>query len=1835
MSICRLWILFFFVLQLGGIPGVTAQELQVNWAPTFEPDRPGEVEVEGPVPLGDGRYRMQFSAAQPTQYELAVDYQVVGNFDGSEPVEAVLTFPASPTLPAALTAEGFLGTLGPVVVDAGLNVELALSVSQPNIGPATTFTSDRQYTVPSGPSPIQFFVDVLGNGHYELSGGGYEFVFESIPALGLEMIGYATAGGLKRHFQTTFDIVNRPPTLEHVAVNLPNNGSRQLILLANAIDLDKDTLRFRVRWGDGEETFFNDRLLVHEYQSDGPFNIEVTVFDYRDEFDQVVIPFSFPAFTNAAPVVTGVDELDSNGFERTFLIDAADPERDALGYRVDWGDGTALETTSSPLLIHTFPSQRPADYAVSIWAIDGLGQETRFPLDVSFAAALENLAPVVSGVYVVERNGGQVGIAVEASDPDGQAILLSIDWGDGASILDQTGRIFEHEYAVTVDRSYGVVVTATDAEGAVGLGNVAVVFDPFENDAPRQLSGTEIARDGFVWVGQFHADDADGDDLVYTIDFRDGTDPVVSSTGLVRHTFPEGQYQIYSALVTASDGFGGQLSLTYEVDFPLPNANQPPVITAVTEVLRDGRSVVVKVDAVDADGDAVVVDFEWGDGFVLLDQSTYVAAHSYGDEQDEFQLRVRAKDSMGGQSELNVSMVFEPPLQNQTPVFVDKREIFRNDGEILFLAQAIDPEGAALRYRWRFDEGSADIQTETPLLAHQFPQDVSGDYVVEVRATDDRGAFVDTTFDVNITPPPPNLVPVITSTYVVHTSQYEVMVFIDAYDPENDELLYIFDWGDGSLPFETNAPFAAYTYPENVFRDYPLSVIATDGLQQSSEFSDAVSIAQPPNNQPPEVEDVEIVVSPRGVVELRVTATDPENDRFEIIVAWGDGIEEEETPVLRAGLGMHRYAYRPDRSPYEGLLTLTDEQGGITRTDFSISIPDATTEVNQSDVTHLGSGLIHVSVMASDLDSPGQLLHSFDFDGDFVFERPSRLSGNAFYQYAQPGRYQVNVLLTDPWSGQTVTHGITVDVPDWVAAPVMPTFDRVVWTADAAGHVQLSVELEDPDGLVEDVEVSWGDEADSGSVDRIINGAIQHRYGFQTDPYQGRVTARTRAGYEVTHAFEVRLTDRLTTFGHLTASALGQGRVFISGSAFDDDSPQGLTYLVDLNSDGTSDASGFGSVGEILTFEAPGAYTCRVAVQDSWSGRWAEEIVQFTVESWIGRTQPPVIDALQVDQLPGGMVRLRYNVDDASGAATSVSVHWGDEETTDAVENVGALEASHRYESPRSGRVYHGFVDALSESGLSTRVSFTVNLVDEPTQILEISTRLLDERTWRLNVVALDSDTERLLYSFDVNDDGELEVDDALEPSVFFPDPPEGSTSVRIFVTDPWSGSVYEELYTVVRLEDDKNLAPNIVELSAQIMPGGQVHLLIDARDPNGDRMVADVAWGDDSSDSVSGQLLPIVGHRYASPSAGYPITVTVSDDEGLSHEATLTVRIVDMIPQAPSLEVVHLGDGWVMFSAFAYDPDGISLYAFDVDGDGQYERMSSPVASWTFRYPASGEYQVGVRITDSWSGEALDLYGALLIAPWNEPVPIIDDHIVLLEGSCLSLQVASASQIVANTLSGPCEPVLEEGPWTWDMGDGSTFSGRSVRHLYGDQGTYLVTVTRDMGNGATQSSVLSVLVQNGAPRFASSAFPLATAGEVYESLIRVTDPGISDLVKVSLLSAPSDMAISSSGPGLWSLSWSVPLNEEGAHEIVLVAVDGHDSDDGFVQDGGRTEFQFTLLVQGVAAPVIETVPEPIQPGSLGGGASGCSLSAQGTREQGTAVIVLCLLLCGLRRRRN
>ena len=135
--------------------------------------------------------------------------------------------------------------------------------------------------------------------------------------------------------------------------------------------------------------------------------------------------------------------------------------------------------------------------------------------------------------------------------------------------------------------------------------------------------------------------------------------------------------------------------------------------------------------------------------------------------------------------------------------------------------------------------------------------------------------------------------------------------------------------------------------------------------------------------------------------------------------------------------------------------------------------------------------------------------------------------------------------------------------------------------------MQLTIEIADPDQLVEEVEVGWGDEDVTGRVERVINETMEHRYAFQSEPYLGRVTARTTEGVEVTSAFEVRLQIRLHRSRTSTCPHSVKGEyccrllrsMMIAHTGY---------HIPSMSMrDGTPERSGFGTVGEVLSFQEP------------------------------------------------------------------------------------------------------------------------------------------------------------------------------------------------------------------------------------------------------------------------------------------------------------------------------------------------------------------------------------------------------------------------------------------------------------------------------------------------------------------------------------------------------------------------------------------------------------------------------------------------------------------------
>ena len=127
------------------------------------------------------------------------------------------------------------------------------------------------------------------------------------------------------------------------------------------------------------------------------------------------------------------------------------------------------------------------------------------------------------------------------------------------------------------------------------------------------------------------------------------------------------------------------------------------------------------------------------------------------------------------------------------------------------------------------------------------------------------------------------------------------------------------------------------------------------------------------------------------------------------------------------------------------------------------------------------------------------------------------------------------------------------------------------------------------------------------------------------------------------------------------------------------------------------------------------------------------------------------------------------------------------------------------------------------------------------------------------------------------------------------------------------------------------------------------------------DGSLAQLEWDFDDGDTASGAS---VNHTYAIPGT-YTVSLTVTDDEGLSSSAQDTITVANRDPSAdfhwsPSSPVA--GDT-VSFTSDASDPEGrILAERWDLDGDGQFDDDEGSTAS---RALGAGRHTVSLEVED------------------------------------------------------------------------------------------------------------------------------------------------------------------------------------------------------------------------------------------------------------------------------
>ena len=512
---------------------------------------------------------------------------------------------------------------------------------------------------------------------------------------------------------------------------------------------------------------------------------------------------------NVAPSINSMSApAGLEGSAINFSASASDPGPDTLSYSWNFGDGTS-GTGASPQ--HAYAGD--GTYTVTVTVTDGDGGSD----SDSRTVLVSNGDPIISNLVgdSTGAEGQSLSWTAVASDPGGDALTYTWNFGDGSPSVSGSSLVVNHTYAN--EGSYQVSVVVSDGDGGSASHQITVVVS---NSAPllSNLTGTASGLEGDTYSYSVQAADAgSGDVLSYSWNFGDGTAPVVTTTGQVSHVY-------------ADDGtFGVTVTVTDNASPPASDSetmlvvvsNVAPQLSSVTAAGgNEGQALTFSATATDPGSETLVYTWTMGDGATHTGASI---THTYLDN-GSYPLSLVVSDGDGGTDSSSASIV----IANVAPTITSASMPGGNEGDtLLFDVVATDPGADTLTYSWDFGDGTTDQGSS---VSHVFAD--NGDFTVEVTVTDDDGGSTSTSSVVSIA----NVAPTIDSMVGPSTADEGQAVAFSAgvSDPASADMAsmsYTWSWGDGT-------PDSTGSSPDHAFPDdgnYTVLLTVTDGTETATE----------------------------------------------------------------------------------------------------------------------------------------------------------------------------------------------------------------------------------------------------------------------------------------------------------------------------------------------------------------------------------------------------------------------------------------------------------------------------------------------------------------------------------------------------------------------------------------------------------------------------------------------------------------------------------------------------------------------------------------------------------------------------------------------------------------------------------------------------------------------------------------------------------------------------------------------------------------------------------------------------------------------------------------
>jgi len=882
-----------------------------------------------------------------------------------------------------------------------------------------------------------------------------------------------------------------------------------------------------------------------------------------------------------------------------------------------------------------------------------------------------------------------------------------------------------------------------------------------------------------------------------------------------------------------------------------------------------------------------------------------------------------------------------------------------------------------------------------------------------------------------------------------------VIVTLDASnstDPDDGIASYLWEQTSGTTVTlsDQTAVQPTFTAPdagaEGEMLTFQLTVTDEGGLQATDTSTVTV------NNAAPSVEaGPDQIVDEGESVSFSGSFSDPgQLDTHTIVWDFGDGSSTSDTLTPT-------HLYR-DNGVYTVTLTVTDDDGGVGFDTATVTVNNVAPTVEGGADQTVNEGDT-VSFSGSFTD-PGADTHTIEWDfGDGNVASGTLTPSHA---YGDNGTYTVTITVTDD-DGAVGKDALTINVNN--VAPVAGTgADQMVNEGET---VNFSGSLTDP-GVVDTHRIEWafGDgETASGTL------TPTHVYE-DNGVYIATLTVTDNDGGSHSDTMTVTVNNVPPTVTISGDAVVNEGAVYtLALSATDDPGDDTISNWTINWADGQDGALEGNPSSATHTYTDDGTYTISAKAIDEDGTYDAASELMVTVSD-----VPPTI-TLRVTPSPSNeaeVVTLTYAiVDPGADSYTLTSVNWGDGTVYNSTE--------HTYTDDGTCTITATFTEDDAASTVWT-VSIGHNVNNIAPSVDAGADRTVNEGdTFTSSGSFTDPGADTWIATADYGDNSDAEPlslnpDNTFTLSHIYAD--DGTYTVTVTVHDDEDG-VGSDTATV----KVNNVAPTVdAGPDATINEGSTFLSSGSFTDPGADTWTATVDYGDGSGVQPLGlneDKSIALSHIYAD-NGTYPVTVTVSDDDGGLGSATATVTVNNVAPtvEAGPDQTVNEGDT-VGFSGSLTDP-GADTHTIEWDfGDGA---TASGFLTPTHAYGDNGTYTVTLMVTDDDGGVGTD---TLTVTVNNVP-PTITNLV---------------SDSPSNGEIGLSATFADKGWLDWHSGtfyfvDGAKVPGEVVEeneqpdatgtitgtHNYSEEGTYTVSLVVEDDDGGSDEKTTEVLIDKTPP---------------------------------------------------------------------------------------------------------------------------------------------------------